>query len=101
MVFKKIIEDSEKMGERMTHFETRMDGLETRTTSIESKVDSAINKIDMVAEIVSKKQPTFFEKIMAFKDYKYFWFLIFIILGIIGSVLGVPLTSYTGLVNLF
>ena len=101
MVFKKIIEDSERMGERMQHFETRMDGLETRTTSIEAKVDTALTKIDKISEIVSRREPTLFEKILALKDHKYFWFSIFLILGIMAGVLGVPLTSYTGIAGLF
>lgn len=97
MVFRKVIEDSEKMGVRMTEIEKRM-------TSLEEKMDAGFNglysQFQELKNLIEKKDLSLFEKIMALKDHKLFWVSIIISLLILGGLLGVPATDFKGILNI-
>jgi len=97
MVFRKVIEDSEKMGVRMTEIEKRMGSLEEK---VEAGFIGLTSQFNELKRLLEKKEPTLFEKIMALKDHKLFWVSIIISLLILGGLLGVPTTDFKGILNI-
>lgn len=97
MVFRKVIEDSEKMGVRMTEIEKRM-------TSLEEKMDAGFNglysQFQELKNLIEKRELSLFEKIMALKDHKLFWVSLIVGLLILGGLLGVPATDFKGILNI-
>lgn len=91
MLFEKVIEDNEKMGERMTNLEKRME-------SLESKMDAGFADIKRLIE--ANKPLTVFEKIIALKDAKMFWITIIVLLLILAGLFGVPVTGFNGILNI-
>lgn len=91
MLFQKVIEDSEKMGVRMTNLEKRMETLET-------KMDAGFDEIKKL--IAANRPLTLFEKIVALKDAKFFWISIIILLLIVGGILGVKPDLFGGIVSI-
>lgn len=91
MVFRKVIEDLEQQGDRMTR-------LEEKVTSLEQKVDAGFSELK---ELIERRNKTFSEKIkgLCTKEALPFWFcIILIILGCF-AVLGVPLTEWKGIIS--
>lgn len=89
MLFKKVIEDNEKLGGRMTNMEKRLEALET-------KMEAGFKDIK---ELLEKRPLTVFEKIVALKDHRMFWITIIVTLLIISALMGVPMTGFNGILN--
>ena len=98
MLFTKVIEDSEKMGERMTNLEKEVQDVKqtVRDTRQEvSDMNKVVNHILKILEDKKKdKRKTFFEWLKEMP--KYFWITIWIILIGLFSWLGVQL-NFAGL----
>ena len=93
MLFTKVIEDSEKMGERMTNLEKEVQDVKqtVRDTRQEvSDMNKVVNHILKILEDRKKeKKKTFLEKLKEMP--KYFWITLWIILIGLFSWLGVQL----------
>lgn len=93
MLFTKVIEDSEKMGERMANFEKEIQDVKQaiRDTRQEvSDVNKVVNHILKILEEKKKeKKKTFLEKLKEMP--KYFWITLWIIIIGLFSWLGVQL----------
>ena len=81
MLFDKVIEDSKKMGERMTEIENRVVKVEEKLTIVDGKIDNLTTKID---GLINK--PSVFATKLA--DNKWFWISIIIFMLLIGSLFG-------------
>ena len=91
MLFTKVIEDSEKMGERMTNLEKRMEALE-------SKMDAGFADIK---KLIEENRPlSLFDKILLLKDQKLFWIFLIVALLILAGLMGVPTTGFNGVLNI-
>ena len=91
ILFQKVIEDSEKMGERMTNLEKRM-------VSLEEKMDTGFAEIK---SLIEKNKPlTLFDKVLLLKDQKLFWIFLIVALLILAGLLGVPTTGFNGILNI-
>lgn len=97
MLIENIIKDNEKMGERMTE-------IEKRVGSLEHKVDVGFAglsaQMEEIKKIIQNKEPTFYEKLLSFKDYKYFWITLIIIVLLIGALLGVAPSLFHGILTI-
>ena len=91
MVFRKVVEDLEKQGDRMTR-------LEEKVTSLENKVAAGFAEIKAMLEEQSKKR-TLFEEILLLKEHKWFWISLIVTLLILAGLLGVPLTGFNGILT--
>lgn len=93
MLFTKVIEDSEKMGERMTNLEKEVQDVKqtVRDTRQEvSDMNRVVNHILKILEDKKKeKKKTFLEKLKEMP--KYFWITLWIIIIGLFSWLGVQL----------
>ena len=98
MLFKEVIEDNEKMGEKITVMGERMTNLEKRMESLENKMDAGFADIKKLIE--DSRRMTLFEKIMALSTHKYFWITLIITLLIIGGILGVSPSGFNSIVTL-
>lgn len=81
MLFEKVIEDSQKMGDRMTELEHRVGNIENKLTVVDGKIDNLNANIDRLLN----KQSIFATKLA---DNKWFWISIIIFMLLIGSLLG-------------
>lgn len=81
MLFEKVIEDSQKMGDRMTELEHRVGNIESKLTVVDGKIDNLNANIDRLLN----KQSIFATKLA---DNKWFWISIIIFMLLIGSLLG-------------
>ena len=81
MLFEKVIEDSQKMGERMTELEHRVGNIENKLTVVDGKIDNLNANIDRLLN-----KPSVFETKLA--DNKWFWISIIVLMLLIGSLLG-------------
>ena len=91
MLFTKFIEDSEKMGERMTNLEKRME-------TLESKMDAGFADIK---KLIEENRPlSLFDKIVLLKDQKLFWVFLIVALLVLAGLLGVPTTGFNGILNI-
>lgn len=81
MLFEKVIEDSQKMGERMTELEHRVGNIENKLTVVDGKIDNLNANIDRLLN----KQSVFVTKLA---DNKWFWISIIVLMLLIGSLLG-------------
>lgn len=81
MLFEKVIEDSQKMGEKMTELEHRVGNIETKLTVVDGKIDNLNANID---RLINK--PSVFATKLA--DNKWFWISIIIFMLLLGSLFG-------------
>lgn len=81
MLFEKVIEDSQKMGDRMTELEHRVGNIENKLTVVDGKIDNLNANIDRLLN----KQSIFATKLA---DNKWFWISIIVLMLLIGSLLG-------------
>lgn len=81
MLFEKVIEDSQKMGEKMTELEHRVGNVENKLTIVDGKIDNLNSKID---SLINK--PSVFATKLA--DNKWFWISIIIFMLLLGSLFG-------------
>lgn len=81
MLFEKVIEDSQKMGDRMTELEHRVGNIENKLTVVDGKIDNLNANIDRLLN----KQSVFATKLA---DNKWFWISIIVLMLLIGSLLG-------------
>lgn len=81
MLFEKVIEDSQKMGDRMTELEHRVGNIENKLTVVDGKIDNLNDNIDRLLN-----KPSVFETKLA--DNKWFWISIIVLMLLIGSLLG-------------
>ena len=81
MLFEKVIEDSQKVGEKMTEFEQRIGNVENKLTVVDGKIDNLISNVDRLLN-----KPSVFETKLA--DNKWFWISIIVLMLLIGSLLG-------------
>ena len=84
MVFEKMIEDNQKLGERMTEVEKRLTTLE--------------NKTDKILTILER--PSLWEKVFLGEYARYAWIFLIVALLILGGLLGVPTTGFNGILNI-
>lgn len=98
-VFKKVVEDSEKMGVRMTNIEKRMSSLEEKT---DNGFKSMSEQFDSIRKLIEEKHrtPTLLETVVALKDHKMFWVFLIVVLLILGSLLGVKTSGFNGILNI-
>lgn len=98
-VFKKVVEDSEKMGVRMTNIEKRMSSLEEKT---DNGFKSMSEQFDSIRKLIEEKHrtPTFLETVVALKDHKMFWIFLIVFLLILGSLLGVKTSGFDGILHI-
>lgn len=89
MLFEKVIEDSQKMGERMTALETRVESVENKVIAIGTKIDDMDKKLD---SLINK--PSVFANKLA--DNKWFWISIIIFMLLMGSLFGANLEWIKG-----
>ena len=90
MLFQKVIEDSEKMGVRMTNLEKRIE-------SVENKLD--VGFAELKALIEKNKPLTLFDKIIALQSHKMFWITVIIALLVLGALFGVPVSGFHGILT--
>lgn len=81
MLFEKVIEDSQKMGDRMTELEHRVGNIENKLTVVDGKIDNLNANIDRLLN-----KPSVFETKLA--DNKWFWISIIVLMLLIGSLFG-------------
>jgi superfamily II RNA helicase len=98
-VFKKVVEDSEKMGVRMTNIEKRMSSLEEKTDNGFKSMTEQFEKIKSLIE-EKHRTPTLLETVVALKDHKMFWIFLIVVLLIVGSLLGVKTSGFNGILNI-
>lgn len=98
-VFKKVVEDNEKMGERMTSVEKRLTSLEQKTENGFKDMSDQFEKIKKLIE-EKHRTPTLLETIVQLKDHKMFWICIIVFLLLVGSLLGVKTSGFNGILNL-
>lgn len=79
MLFEKVIEDSQKTGERMTEIEKQVIDIKTQLIVVVEKLDNLDKKID-------EKKHSVFETKLA--DNKWFWISIIVFMLLVGSILG-------------
>lgn len=91
MLFQKVIEDSEKMGVRMTNLEKRMEVLE-------NKMDAGFKKLERI--ITKKEEHGLIYKILLGQNAKYFYITLIVALLLLGGLLGVPTTGFNGILNI-
>lgn len=98
-VFKKVVEDSEKMGVRMTNIEKRMSSLEEKT---DNGFKSMSEQFDSIRKLIEEKHrtPTLLETVVALKDHKMFWIFLIVSLLILGSLLGVKTSGFDGILHI-
>lgn len=98
-VFKKVVEDSEKTGVRMTNLEKRMTSLEEKT---ENGFKDTFAQLENIKKLIEEKHrtPTLLETVVALKDHKMFWICLIVVLLIIGSLLGVKTSGFNGILNI-
>ena len=94
-VFKEVIDDLDQQGKRMGD---RMTRLEQKVTSLEAKMDSGFAEIKALLEGQCKKR-SLFEEILLLKEHKWFWISLIVVLLILASLLGVPLTGFNGILT--
>lgn len=97
MVFRKVIEDSERMGVRMTEIEKRMSSLEEK---VEAGFIGLTSQFHELKRLLEKKEPTLFEKIIALKDARLFWVAIIVGIIIVGGLLGVKISELAGILTI-
>lgn len=95
MLFEKVIEDDSRMGERMTNLEKEFAALKEET---KNGFDEVNKKLLEIAVLI--KEPSLFQKIVLGQNAKYFWFTVIVGLIILGGLLGVPATSFNGIIGL-
>ena len=81
MLFEKVIEDSQKMGDRRIELEHRVGNIENKLTVVDGKIDNLNANIDRLLN----KQSIFATKLA---DNKWFWISIIVLMLLIGSLLG-------------
>lgn len=98
-VFKKVVEDSEKTGVRMTNIEKRMSSLEEKT---DNGFKSMSEQFDSIRKLIEEKHrtPTLLETVVALKDHKMFWVFLIVFLLILGSLLGVKTSGFDGILHI-
>lgn len=98
-VFKKVVEDNERMGARMTNIESRMTSLEEKT---ENGFKDVRQQLDTIKSLIEEKhrKPTLYEIIVALKDHKMFWIFLTVFCLIIGSLLGVQTSGFNGILHI-
>ena len=94
-VFKEVVDDLDQQGKRMGD---RMTRLEQKVTSLETKMDSGFAEIKALLEEQCKKR-SLFEEILLLKEHKWFWISLIVVLLILASLLGVPLTGFNGILT--
>ena len=94
-VFKEVVDDLDQQGKRMGD---RMTRLEQKVTSLEAKMDSGFAEIKALLEEQCKKR-SLFEEILLLKEHKWFWISLIVVLLILASLLGVPLTGFNGILT--
>lgn len=99
MVFKKVTEDLEKQGERMTRLEQKVNSIQETVSKLESRMDTGFNEIKLLIE--QNKQRSWIEKIKSLGTKEAFPFWICVLIIILGSfaLLGVPLTDWKGIIS--
>lgn len=90
MLFQKVMEDSERMGERMTNLEKRME-------TIETKMEAGFKDL---RDLILKKEHSLLYKILLGENAKYFWITLIVILLLLGGLLGVPTTGFNGILSI-
>lgn len=90
MLFQKVMEDSERMGERMTNLEKRMENIET-------KMEAGFKDL---RDLILKKERSLLYKILLGENAKYFWITVIVILLLLGGLLGVPTTGFNGILSI-
>ena len=90
MLFEKVIEDSQKMGDRMTNLEKRMEAIET-------KMDAGFKDLK---NLILKRERGLLYNILLGENAKYFWIAIIVAMLLLGGLLGVPTTGFNGILNI-
>lgn len=91
ILFQQVVSDLSKQGEKMTSLEKEVSAL---------KDEMRAGFADIKKLIEDSKRMTLFEKIMALSTHKYFWITIIVTLLIIGGVLGVSPSGFSGILGL-
>lgn len=89
MLFEKVIEDSQKMGERMTELEHRVGNIESKLSVVDGKIDNLNANVDRLLN----KESVFATKLA---DNKWFWISIIIFMLLLGSLFGANLDWVKG-----
>ena len=97
MLFQKMIEDSEKMGNRMQNIEKKFESLENR---VDTGFATITQQLIDLKKMVEKREPSLFEKVVLLKDAKMVWIFFIILLLVIGSILGVPTSGFNGILHI-
>ena len=86
MLFQKMIEDSEKMGNRMTNIEKKFESLENR---VDTGFATITQQLIDLKKVVEQRKQTFWDKIPLLKDLPtFFWLTIIFFIGCVFAWLG-------------
>lgn len=98
MLFTQVVSDLSKQGEKMTNLEKEVTALKEEMRGGFDEVNQKLRDVtDLIRDL---KKPSLLQKIVLGENAKYFWFTIIVALLILGGLLGVPATSFNGILGL-
>lgn len=98
MLFTQVVSDLSKQGEKMTNLEKEVTSLKEEMRGGFDEVNQKLRDVtDLIRDL---KKPSLLQKIVLGENSKYFWFTIIVALLILGGLLGVPATSFNGILGL-
>lgn len=98
MLFTQVVSDLSKQGEKMTNLEKEVTALKEEMRGGFDEVNQKLR--DVTDLIMDLKKPSLLQKIVLGENAKYFWFTVIVALLILGGLLGVPATSFNGILGL-
>lgn len=98
MLFTQVVSDLSKQGDKMTNLEKEVTSLKEEMRGGFDEVNQKLRDVtDLIRDL---KKPSLLQKIVLGENAKYFWFTIIVALLILGGLLGVPATSFNGIIGL-
>lgn len=98
MLFTQVVSDLSKQGEKMTSLEKEVTALKEEVRGGFDEINQKLRDVtDLIRDL---KKPSLLQKIVLGENAKYFWFAVIVALLILGGLLGVPATSFNGILGL-
>lgn len=98
VLFQQVVSDLSKQGEKMTNLEKEVSSMKEEMRGGFDELNQKLRDVtDLIREL---KKPGLFQKIVLGENAKYFWTTVIVALLILGGLLGVPATSFNGILGL-